>query len=75
MSMMNLVTPKAGAKCELLFNKPASALCLFHKGWTMLEILSIAKEFNLFLTTNKTYKIGLSCPIVKKLPHGLNLRQ
>jgi hypothetical protein len=22
---MNFVTPKAGAKCELLFNKPASA--------------------------------------------------
>jgi hypothetical protein len=30
--IMNMVTPKAGAKLELLFNKPASD---FHFNWLM----------------------------------------
>ncbi len=38
-SIMNLVTPKAGANHELLFNKPASVVTLSH---VMLGVVMVS---------------------------------
>jgi hypothetical protein len=44
-TIMNLVTPKAGAKHELLFSEPASALsglnihmCVYHRDKTRVQM-------------------------------------
>jgi hypothetical protein len=51
--IMNLVTPKAGAKHELLFNEPASGACQHRKFlgnyWILHEQLINLKEFFLKL--------------------------
>jgi hypothetical protein len=40
---MNLVTPKAGAKHELLFNKPVSWAGLLHKSSCLAAALGVHK--------------------------------
>jgi hypothetical protein len=40
---MNLVQPKAAAKCELLFNKMASEAGLFNKGSCLARALGVTK--------------------------------
>jgi hypothetical protein len=38
---MNLVTPNAGAKIELLFNEPASEVILLNKGSCLAQALKM----------------------------------
>ncbi len=40
---MNLVTPKAVTKRELLFNKPASEASLLHKSSCLAQALGVPK--------------------------------
>ncbi len=46
LAFVNLVTPKAGSKLELLSNKMASSLA--HKFWTRLEMLVTDERTSLF---------------------------
>jgi hypothetical protein len=43
MIVMNLVTPKVGAKCELLFNKPTSEAGLLNKSSCLAPALGVTK--------------------------------
>ncbi len=54
---MNFVTPKAGAKCKLLFNKPASGLSWLNKSSHLAAALSVAK----FITIIALLLVTLCC--------------
>ena len=43
MTIVNSVTPKAAAKQELLFNKPASEAGLLNKGLCLARALGVTK--------------------------------
>jgi hypothetical protein len=42
-TIMNLITPKVGAKHELLFNEPASEIGLSNKSSYLTQALDVAK--------------------------------
>ncbi len=54
---MNLVTPKAGAKHELLFNKPASEASLLNKSSYLAPALGVTK----FTLANDMFLFALCC--------------
>ena len=59
---MNLVTPKAGAKNELLFNEPASRLV--HINSTRLFMLSNVYDITLLSQhVNVALKMNYCCPL------------
>ena len=57
LSYLNLVTPKAGAKCELLFNKPVSEAGLLNKSSCLAPALVVTK----FTTVRDMTLVKLCC--------------
>ncbi len=58
MSITNLVTPKAGAKGELLFNKPALGGFVEHQSLTKAAEQSVTKIVFLTIMIRETLKGG-----------------
>ncbi len=57
MTTLNLVTPKAGAKHELLLNKPASEVGLLKNTHALLQLLGVTK----FVTITAVTLVTLMC--------------
>ncbi len=51
LAIVNLVTPKAGAKHALLFNIPASETGLLNKKWRLAAALGVTK-FTIMIAMN-----------------------
>jgi hypothetical protein len=47
---MNFVTPKAGAKCELLFNKPATEAGSLNQSSCLAAALGVTKSIGIIIT-------------------------
>jgi hypothetical protein len=59
MSITNLVIPKAGVKCELLFNKPASAGVCWTSKADLEEQQSVTKIITVIATDFVTLKVEI----------------